>query len=365
MLADGRRRFGWSVAGFLVLLALLAPLALLGKFQTLEFALVWSIGVALVGLNLLIGYCGQLSLGNSAFMVVGGYTTALLATRQGWTPLATIPVAAALSAIGGVLLGIPALKLRGLYLGLATFALALSAPSLVRHFDSLTGGSQGIYVSGAGKDPFGLVESGQLTSEQWLYYLSLVILLLFYLLTRALLRSDVGRSLRSIRDGETVAVANGVSLRYYKTLAFAISAMLAGIAGSLNVMAISYIGPDSFDVGVALALLVAVAIGGLGTQAGPIVGALFYVWIPYYVQGVSRATPQLAFARPDLVYGVLLILLMYFVPQGAVGGFYRLVAYRGRLRSRAAPAAAGMHASAVTGTLKPAVLGGEDETDSR
>lgn len=364
MPGDGRRSLGWSVGGFLLLLALLAPLSVLGKFQTLEFALVWSIAVAIVGLNLLIGYCGQISLGNSAFMVVGGYTTALLATRQGWAPLATIPVAAVLSAIGGVVVGIPALKLRGLYLGLATFALALSAPSLVRHFDSLTGGSQGIYVSGAGNDPFGLVESGQITSEQWLYYLSLVILVLFYLLTRGLLRSDVGRAFRSIRDGETVAVANGVSLRYYKTLAFAVSAMLAGVAGSLNVMAISYIGPDSFDVGVALALLVAVAIGGLGTQAGPIVGALFYVWIPNYVQEVSRAGPELAFARPDLVYGVLLVLLMYFVPQGAVGSFYRLMAYRGRLRSRVVPAPAGMHASAVAGTMGPAVLGGEDETGS-
>jgi branched-chain amino acid transport system permease protein len=317
-------------------LALLAPLLVLGKFQTLEFAYVWAFAIAIVGLNLLTGYCGQISLGNSAFMAIGGYSTAILAIRQGWPPLATIPVAAVLSTLGGVLLGIPALKLRGLYLGLATFALALSAPSLIRHFDSLSGGSQGIYITGAGKDPFGLVEAGQLTAEQWLYYLSLVILVLVFLFTRSLLRSDVGRALRSIRDGETVAVANGVSLPYYKTLAFAISALFAGVAGSLDAMATSYIGPNSFDVTIALALLVGAAIGGLGTQAGPIVGALFIVWSPNYAQQIFKG-------RPDIVFGVLLILIMYVMPQGAVGGFYRLFALRTRLRGRVStpPARAG------------------------
>lgn len=326
---------GWAAGGFLLLVALLGPLLVLGKFQSLEFTYVWAFAISIVGLNLLTGYCGQISLGNSAFMAVGGYCTALLATKQGWSPLATIPVAAVLSTIGGILLGIPALKLRGLYLGLATFALALCVPTVIRHFDAFTGGSQGIFIAGAGKDPFGLVAAGQLTAEQWLYYLSLAIFVLFYLFSRALLRSDVGRAFRAIRDGETVAVAHGVNLTYYKTLAFAISALFAGVAGSLDAMATSYIGPDSFDVTIALALLVGAAVGGLGTQVGPIVGALFTVWSPIYAQQVFKG-------RPDIVYGVLLILLMYVAPQGVVGGFYRLMGVRDGLRERlvAAPAAA-------------------------
>jgi len=326
---------GWAAGGFLLLVALLGPLLVLGKFQSLEFTYVWAFAISIVGLNLLTGYCGQISLGNSAFMAVGGYCTALLATRQGWSPLATIPLAAVLSTIGGVLLGIPALKLRGLYLGLATFALALCVPTVIRHFDAFTGGSQGIFIAGAGKDPFGLVATGQLTAEQWLYYLSLAIFVLFYLFSRALLRSDVGRAFRAIRDGETVAVAHGINLTYYKTLAFAISALFAGVAGSLDAMATSYIGPDSFDVTIALALLVGAAVGGLGTQVGPIVGALFTVWSPIYAQQVFKG-------RPDIVYGVLLILLMYVAPQGVVGAFYRLMGVRDRLRERlvAAPAAA-------------------------
>lgn len=322
-----------GAAAFLVLLALLAPLAALGKFQTLEFSYVWAFAIAIVGLNVLTGYCGQISLGNSAFMAIGGYTTAILATRLGWSPLATIPVSAVLSTIGGVLLGIPALKLRGLYLGLATFALALSTPSVIRHFDSLTGGSQGIYITGASKDPFGLVETGQLTAEQWLYYVSLVLFLLLFLFSRALLKSDVGRAFRSIRDGETVAVANGISLTYYKTLAFAISALYAGVGGSLDAMATSYIGPNSFDVTIALALLVGAAIGGLGTQAGPILGALFTVWSPVYAQQIFKG-------RPDIVFGVLLVVIMYVMPQGLVGGFYRLLGFRRGMRRPAVTAPA-------------------------
>ena len=322
-------------AGALLVVAIVAPLYILGKFPTLEWTYVFAFLIAMIGINLLTGFCGQISLGNSAFMAVGGYCTALLATRQGWSPLATIPLAAVLSTIGGVLLGIPALKLRGLYLGLATFALALCVPTVIRHFDAFTGGSQGIFIAGAAKDPFGLVAAGQLTAEQWLYYLSLAIFVLFYLFSRALLRSDVGRAFRAIRDGETVAVAHGINLTYYKTLAFAISALFAGVAGSLDAMATSYIGPDSFDVTIALALLVGAAVGGLGTQVGPIVGALFTVWSPIYAQQVFKG-------RPDIVYGVLLILLMYVAPQGVVGAFYRLMGVRDRLRERlvAAPAAA-------------------------
>lgn len=325
------RRVTWGSAGLVLLLALLGPLAVLDKFRTLVFVYVFALAIAIVGLNLLIGFCGQISLGNSAFMAVGGYATALLVTRAGWSPLATLPVAALLSTLGGVLLGIPALKLRGLYLGLATFALALAVPTVIRHFDAFTGGSQGIYVSGAGRDPFGLVAGGQLTAEQWLYYVGLAVLVLCFLFTRGLLRSDVGRAFRAIRDGETVAVANGVSLTYYKTLAFAISALYAGVGGSLDVLATSYVGPDSFDVNIALALFVGAAIGGLGTQLGPILGAIYGVVSSIYI-------PQLSKLPPDIVNGVLLILIMYTMPQGAVGGFYRLLALRARMRKQAAPA---------------------------
>ena len=335
---------------FALVLAAIAPLYVLGKFPTLEWSYVWAFLIAMVGLNLLTGYCGQISLGNSAFMAVGGYVTAILVFSAGWNYLLTIPMAAVLAAVGGVLIGIPALKLRGLYLGLATFALAISMPTLIRHFEKLTGGSQGISIPPA-SDPFGLVASGQLTTEQWLYYTSLVLAVVLFLFARALLRSDVGRAFKAIRDSETAAVANGVSLTYYKTLAFGISAFYAGVAGSLDAAATAYVSPDSFDVNLSLALVVGAVIGGLGTQVGPLLGAIWVVWIPIYAQGLFRA-------RPDIVSGVLLIVLMYTMPFGLVGGILRLWGWyaRQRARRRDEPSAPAPRPGEVSSPLEPTKL---------
>jgi branched-chain amino acid transport system permease protein len=328
----------------LLLLAVVAPLYILGKFPTLEWTYVFAFLIAMMGINLLTGFCGQISLGNSAFMAVGGYATAILVFKLGWNYLATFPIAAALAAVGGVMLGIPALKLRGLYLGLATFALAISSPTLIRHFDNLTGGSQGISVPPA-QDPFGLVASQALTSEQWLYYLALALTVALFLFSRALLRTDVGRAFRTIRESETAAVANGISLTYYKTLAFGLSAVFAGVAGSLDAVTTGYVSPDSFDVNLSLALVVGAVIGGLGTMAGPLLGAIFVVWSPIYAQEVFKA-------RPDIVYGVLLIALMYTMPQGLMGGYRRAMTWylrqRRARREEPGPAAGGETEEAVT-----------------
>jgi branched-chain amino acid transport system permease protein len=302
----------WAV---ILVFAVMAPLYILGKFPTLEWSYVFAFLIAMVGLNLLTGFCGQISLGNSAFMAIGGYATAILTVTWHWNYLITIPVAALLSAVGGVCLGIPALKLRGLYLGLATFALAISAPTVIRHFDQLTGGNQGLSIPPA-TDPFGLVVAGQLTSEQWLYYLGLGLAVALLLFSRAVLKSDVGRAFKSIRDSETAAVASGVSLTYYKTLAFGLSAFYAGVAGSLDAINTAYVSPGSFDVNLSLALVVGAVIGGLGTQIGPILGAVFTVWSPIYAQAIFKA-------RPDIAFGVLLILLMYTMPSGLAGGLLR------------------------------------------
>lgn len=319
------RRPSLAAWGFMLLLAVLAPLYILGKFPTLEWSYVFAFLIAIAGLNLLTGYCGQISLGNSAFMAIGGYTTAILTVTEHWNYLLTLPIAAVLAAGGGVLLGIPALKLRGLYLGLATFALAISMPTVIRHFESFSGGSQGISLPPA-VDPLGLVDSGQLTTEQWLYYLSLVLAVALFMVARQVLRSDVGRSFKAIRDGETAAVASGVSLRYYKTLAFGLSAFYAGVAGSLVVIDTEYINPDSFDVTLSLALVVGAVIGGLGTQIGPILGAIFTAWVPIYAYALFKA-------KPDIAYGIFLIALMYTMPSGIAGGLMRIWGWYRRQRA--------------------------------
>jgi branched-chain amino acid transport system permease protein len=313
----------WGISVAVLVLALLAPLFLLDRFDTIQFAYVWAIAIALIGLNVLTGYSGQISLGNGAFMAIGAYTTAILYYKlkvpYGWTILP----AGLLAGLAGYLFGFPALKLSGLYLALATFALALSASPVIKNFGDLTNGHEGIVLPSL-TDPFGL----GLTNEQWLYYLALVIAVLLFVFARAMLGGATGRALRAIRDSETAAAASGISVAQFKTMAFGVSAFYAGIAGSLFATITAYVSPDSFDLPLSLSLLVGVVVGGLGTLAGPVLGAAFVVWLPIYAQQLFRN-------KPDISYGVILILLMFLLPQGIAGGARQLIAW---YRRRSGPA---------------------------
>lgn len=308
----------WGISVVAVAVALLAPLFVLDRFDTIQFAYVWTIAIALIGLNILTGYSGQISLGQGAFMAIGAYTTAIayykLKIPYGWTILP----AGLITGLAGYLFGFPALRLSGLYLALATFGLALAASPVIKNFDQLTHGHEGIVLPAA-LDPFGL----GFTNEQWVYYLSFVIAAVLFVFGRAMLAGGTGRAWRAIRDSETAAAASGISLRYYKTLAFGIGAFYAGIAGSLFATVTAYVSPDSFDLPLSLSLLVGVVVGGLGSLAGPVLGAAFVTWLPIYAQKI--------FSKPDVSYGVILILVMFLMPTGVVGGIGRLWAlYRRR-----------------------------------
>jgi branched-chain amino acid transport system permease protein len=320
----GVSRNTWIGGIVAVVAAALAPLFVLDRFNTIQFAYVFALAIALIGLNILTGFSGQISLGNGAFMAIGAYTTAILYFKlkvpYGWTILP----AGLVAGLAGYLFGFPALKLSGLYLALATFALALSAPSVIKNFGQLTNGHEGIVLPQPA-DPSGI----GFTSEQWMYYLALVIAIALFLFARAMLAGSTGRALRAIRDSETAAAASGMSLTYYKTLAFGISAFYAGIAGSLYATITAYVSPDSFDLPLSLSLLVGVVVGGLGTLAGPVLGAAFVVWLPIYAQRVFSY-------KPDVTYGIALILLMFLLPQGIAGGVRRLVGWY-RLRAAAEP----------------------------
>ncbi len=306
----------WGLGVLLVALAMLAPLFILDRFTTLEWAYVWLFAIAIVGLNILTGYSGQISLGNGAFMAIGAYVTAILVHDHGWPYLATIPLAALVAGVGGFLFGIPALKLSGIYLALATFTLAIATGPFIKHYGTITHGHEGIVLQQA-SDPTG----AGLTSEQWVYYLCLVIAIVLFLFARAMTASRTGRAWRAIRDSETAAAASGISLAYYKTLAFAISALFAGVAGSLDAIVTAYVSPDSFDLPLSLGLLVGAVVGGLGTVAGPWIGAGWAIWLPYFSQRLKFNGQGI---KPDIAYGVILILLMFVMPQGVVGGLWRL-----------------------------------------
>ena len=290
------------------------------------------LAIAIMGLNILVGYSGQLSLGHGALMALGAYTSAIVVHRYHVDYLLTIPIAGLLTGFVGFLFGVPALRLSPLYLALATFALAVVTPSLIKRPAGLTGGVQGILVPQPDAPDFAsgiysTVTGTAMTSEQWIYYVTLFCTVVLFWLAWNLLRHRPGRAMRAIRDGEVAAAASGINIAGYKTLAFAISAFYAGIAGSLFALSIGFVSPDTFPVALSIQLLVGAVIGGLASIPGPLLGAIFAYFLPIesnqWVPSQSWIPDQIAStvknAGPAVTYGVVLILLMIFAPNGLVG----------------------------------------------
>ncbi len=292
----------------MVLAALAFPFLVKGYF-IFQATMILSYAVALLGLNLLTGYNGQISLGHGAFYAIGAYTTAILMDKVGVPYWMTIPAAGAVCMLAGVLFGLPALKLEGLYLALATFALSVALPQLLKykHFEGLTGGVQGIVLIKPDA-PFGL----DLTADQWLYLVSLGVTIVMFWLARNLLESGVGRAITAIRDNPLSAETMGVNNRYYKATVFGLSAMYTGIGGSLSAIAVQFVAPDSFGMFLSISLLVGIVVGGLGTLSGAFYGAAFILLVPNFAENISKAAPW-------TVYGVVLILFVFVMPGGVVG----------------------------------------------
>ena len=337
------------VAGFVALAAVVLVLpAFVTDFRAQQFAYVGMYTVALIGLNVLTGYTGQISLGHGAFMALGGYTTALLMAGNeqfgqsgllgiggGMKDVWTIPIAGLVAGLAGFLFGLPALRLSGLYLALATFAVAVATPAVLKNFEEFTGGGSGINLFGRPELTASIspvhAAGFELNFNNYLYYLSWSVALVLYVVAWLFLRGRTGRAFRAVRDSETAAVSSGVSLAHYKTLAFGLSAAYAGVAGSLFAIATTFVNPDTFPIALSIFLLVGVVVGGLGSLLGPIVGAVFIQFMPLWAQQVSKSP-----GAPAVVYGVVVILLMFVLPTGASGFLRRaaVLASRGYQRVR-------------------------------
>ena len=327
--------------GFLLFVAIVLLLpSRISDFRASEFALIGIFFIAILGLNLLTGYTGVISLGHGAFMAIGAYVTGILMLgRQGleaaglsppdWLPLGdgmkdlyTIPIAALAAALAGAAFGLPALRLSGPYLALATFGIAVATPIVVRKFGDVTGGSGGLNLFDSPNLTGAIfnavhVPGRTLTFNDWLYYLTWTIALALFLVAWAIHHSRLGRAFRAVRDNEIAATAFGVGLAFHKTLAFTLSAFYAGAAGSLLAISAFSVQPGAFPVDRSIALLVGLAIGGLGSLAPLVAGAAFLVFLPQWAQDISKAP-----GVPGVIYGAVLILVMFVLPSG-VGGLLR------------------------------------------
>ena len=304
-----RAAFGfWRIVGFVVLFAVALALPfLLSNFRLFQFTLVFVYAIALLGLNILTGYNGQISLGHAAFYAVGAYTTAIMIDKWDVHYALTIPVAGVLCLVAGFLFGIPALRLEGLYLALATFALSLAVPQILKYFEHWTGGSQGIVLSKPAP-PLGL----PLTPDQWLYVFSLAILVVLFVLATNLLAGRTGRAIVAIRDNPIAAQAMGIHTALYKSLVFGVSAAYTGVAGALSAITIAFVAPDAFNVFLSITFLVGIVVGGLASISGAIFGAFFIQFVPNWAQDISKAAPW-------AIYGIFLIVFMYVMPRGIAG----------------------------------------------
>jgi branched-chain amino acid transport system permease protein len=295
----------------LVAAACILPFAL-KNFVIFQLTLVMIYAIAIMGLNLLTGFNGQFSLGHGAFFAIGAYTAAILVDKFEVGYLATIPVAAVIAFLIGVLFGLPALRLENIYLALATFSLAAVTPTMLKltPIEHWTGGVQGIFLTKPDA-PFGV----NLSADQYLYFLTMAVGLLVYFLARNIVASRTGRAIQAIRDNPIAARAMGIHISYYKTLIFGVSAMITGIAGALSAIVVGFVAPDSFSVALSVGILVGMVIGGVGWLPGGLVGGLFLMFVPNIAEDISKGLSA-------AVYGLMLLLVIYVMPMGA-GGLWR------------------------------------------
>ena len=334
----------WAWIGAAVLLVALCVLPFLVKnFRVFQFNMVMIYAIAVLGLNILTGFNGQISLGHGAFYAIGAYVAAILMDKAGVPYWATLPFAAVVCFVVGYLMGFPALRLGGHYLALATFALALAIPQMLKYkgIEEWTGGVQGIVLNKP-EAPFEFSVLGQpLSADRWLYFYILLVTAIMFLIAWRLLRGRVGRALVAIRDHPIAASAMGVNLPVYKSLTFGVSAAFTGVAGALSATAVAFVSPDSFTSFLSITFLVGVVVGGLASIPGAIAGAIFIQFVPNIADEISKSAPW-------AIYGIFLILLMYLMPTGVAGLISKIFS-----RLRGSPAAASANPSVVSAVSQP------------
>lgn len=308
---------------FLVALPFLA-----GKYIIFVAAVCGVSVIGALGLNILTGYTGLISLGHAAFMGIGAYTAAALANKAGLPFLVALPLAGLMAAATGAVVGIPTLRLRGLYLVVTTLAFEFIVEHIIYHWESMTQSDRGISLPSP--DVFGY----KLDSYESFYYVILVLAVATALFTKNLAMSHTGRALVAIRDRDIAAEIIGVHLAKYKILAFVVSSFIAGMAGALYAYLLGLIGPDHFTFNQSVLYIAMIIVGGMGTVMGSIIGAVFMVLLPEVINAISSPiasaypilSPRIG-AVSVIVYGLVIILFLLFEPDGLYGIWIRIKRY--------------------------------------
>jgi len=305
--------------GLLMLLLLAAPL-LMSEYWLAQLSFVLIYSIVGLGLMLLAGFTGQVSIGHAAFMGVGAYTQAVL-TSAGWPFPLALAVATVLSAAVGVVVGTPALRVKGIYLGIATLAFGFIVEEVFARWESVTGGNAGMHVKAPEMFGWELDTAGEF------YFLCLALCVAATLGVLNLLRSSTGRAFVAIRDSEISAQSMGINLAYYKGLSFALSAALAGVAGALYAHKMQFLSPEQFSLIQSIDLLLLVVVGGLGFVHGAFLGAIFLITMPQLIAiGKDFLPPAIGQAAglQGVVYGVVLIAFVLFEPMGLYGRWLKI-----------------------------------------
>ncbi|MDV6268976.1 MULTISPECIES: branched-chain amino acid ABC transporter permease [Rhodococcus] len=304
--------------GFAVAAGVIAWGGSLGPFEQGQLTRVAIYAIAIAGLNIATGYLGLISVGHSAFFGLGAFTTGVLVVKYGWSPLATMPAALLICFVVGLVVGLPALRIKGLYLATVTLAFGVAFPEIIAYFSDLTGGSKGMTIPRALLRPpswsgFTLGEK-----DQWLYWLSVVVLLVVAWVIRNLVRSRYGMAMLAVRDNEIAAAASGINIASVKTTGFGVSGAITGVAGSLFAMYMgSLYAEGSFTLLAGITLLIGLVIGGSSTQMGPLIGALIVVYLPYYTSDIGQGQGA------AVLFAVILIAVIFVAPDGVAGAVRR------------------------------------------